>query len=203
MLRDGRVLAPFIHGRILGWRRAACKRRAASAPRQRGDQISGVIEEMNLGTARRAALTALAAGLALGACTRVKDHQGFVLDQTLVAAIQPGVDNKDSVANTLGRPSFTSEFDQRDWYYLSRDTRNMAFSNPHPSGQTVLHIRFDDKGNVASVDRRGLEQVASIRPAGDKTPTLGRRRSLFDELFGNIGTVGATGKGAPTTDNPH
>jgi outer membrane protein assembly factor BamE (lipoprotein component of BamABCDE complex) len=158
---------------------------------------------MTLGTGRRAALTALAAGLALAGCTRVRDHQGFVLDQTLVSAIQPGVDTKDSVSNTLGRPSFTTEFGDRDWYYLSRDTRNMAYTNPRVSDQTVLHIRFDEKGNVVSVDRKGLEQVADIRPSGDKTPTLGRHRSLLDELFGNIGTVGAGAKGAPTTDNPH
>jgi outer membrane protein assembly factor BamE (lipoprotein component of BamABCDE complex) len=158
---------------------------------------------MILGTGRRAVLTALAVGLALGGCTRIKDHQGFILDQTLVNAIQPGVDNKDSVQNTLGRPSFTSEFDQRDWYYLSRETRNMAYTNPRPSDQTLLHIRFDDKGNVERVDRRGLEQVADIRPSSDKTPTLGRHRSLLDELFGNIGAVGTTGKGPSSTDNPH
>jgi hypothetical protein len=35
--------------------------------------------------------------------------------------------------------------------------------------------------------------VAGIDPAGRKTPTLGRKRSFFDELFGNIGTVGAPG----------
>ena len=158
---------------------------------------------MILGTGRRAALIALAVGLALGGCTRVRDHQGFVLDPTLVSAIQPGTDTKDSVMNTLGRPSFTSEFDQRDWYYLSRDTRNMAFNKPQASEQTVLHIRFDERGNVVSVDRKGMEQVASINPSGDKTPTLGRHRSLLDELFGNIGTVGGPpGQGAPTTDNP-
>jgi outer membrane protein assembly factor BamE (lipoprotein component of BamABCDE complex) len=151
---------------------------------------------------RRAAFAALAAGLALAGCTKVRDHQGFILDPTLASAIQPGTDTKDSVTNTLGRPSFTSEFDQRDWYYLSRDTRNMAFNRLHASAQTVLHIRFDEKGNVLSVDRRGLEQVADIRPSGDKTPTLGRRRSLLDELFGNIGTVGAGGPAAPTADNP-
>lgn len=158
---------------------------------------------MILGTGRRAAITALAVGLALAGCTRVRDHQGFVLDQTLVNAIQPGVDNKESVSNTLGRPSFTSEFGDRDWYYLSRDTGNMAYKIPHPKEQTVLHVRFDEKGNVVGVDRRGLEQVADIRPSSDKTPTLGRHRSLLDELFGNIGTVGAGGRGAPTTDNPH
>ena len=149
-------------------------------------------------------LIAVAIGaLALGGCTQVRSHQGFVLENTLVSAIQPGTDNKDSVMNTLGRPTFTGSFDQNDWYYVSRDTRNMAYSMPHPDKQTVLHVHFDANGNVASIDRRGMEEVASIRPSSDKTPTLGSRRSLFDELFGNIGAVGAQGKTAPTTDNPN
>ncbi len=145
----------------------------------------------------------LAGAAALGGCTPQRLHQGFVLENTLVSAIQPGTDTKDSVMNTLGRPTFTGSFDQSDWYYVSRDTKNMAYNQPHPSKQTILHIHFDRSGNVASVDQRGLEEVASIHPSHDKTPTLGSRRSLFDELFGNIGAVGAAGKGAPTTDNPN
>jgi outer membrane protein assembly factor BamE (lipoprotein component of BamABCDE complex) len=141
--------------------------------------------------------------VALGGCAQSRGHQGFVLENTLVSAIQPGTDTKDSVMNTLGRPTFTGSFDQNDWYYVSRETKNMAYSKPRPDKQTVLHIRFDRAGNVASIDRRGLEEVASIHPSGDKTPTLGSRRSLFDELFGNIGAVGAAGKTAPTTDNPN
>jgi outer membrane protein assembly factor BamE (lipoprotein component of BamABCDE complex) len=145
----------------------------------------------------------LAGALALGGCTSVRQHQGYFLESTLVSAIQPGTDNKDSVMNTLGRPSFTGTFDQNDWYYVSRDTKNMGYNHPHPIDQTILHVHFDKAGNVASIDHRGLEQVASIHPDRDKTPTLGSHHSLFDELFGNIGTVGAAGKGAPTTDNPN
>jgi outer membrane protein assembly factor BamE (lipoprotein component of BamABCDE complex) len=137
-------------------------------------------------------------------CARVPDHQGFVLEPTLVSAIQPGTDNKDSVQNSLGRPTFAGSFGDSDWYYVSRDTKNMAYNMPRANDQTILHIHFDPAGNVASIDRRGMEQVASIRPVNDKTPTLGRRRSLFDELFGNIGAVGTAGsQGGPTTDNPN
>ena len=42
----------------------------------------------------------------------------------------------------------------------------------------------------SSVKRTGMELVATIDPSNDKTPTLGRDRSLFEELFGNIGAVG-------------
>ena len=151
---------------------------------------------------RSAALAVLGAALLLGGCTRVPGHQGYIAEESLINAIQPGVDNRDSVLTTLGRPTFTGQFDQNDWYYVSRTTRNLAFNMPQPKDQTVLRVRFDAAGNVTAVDRRGLEQVASIDPSGDKTPTLGRDRNIIEELFGNIGTVGAAGPSAPTTDNP-
>ena len=150
----------------------------------------------------RAAVVILVSGLVLSGCARILDHQGYILDESLMTAIQPGVDNRDSVAGTLGRPTFVGQFDQRDWYYVSRDTRQLAFNTPRPSAQTVLHVRFDEAGNVVSVERTGLELVANIQPTADKTPTLGRERSLFEELFGNIGAVGGRGAGGQSSDNP-
>ena len=149
------------------------------------------------------ALLCVALGAVLtGGCTRILDHQGHVFEDALVVAIQPGVDNRESVTGTLGRPSFVGQFDQRDWYYISRNTRQLAFNMPRPSQQIVLHVRFDEAGNVQSVNRTGLELVANINPSSDETPTLGRRGSLLRELFGNIGAVGQGGRSAPTADNP-
>ena len=145
---------------------------------------------------------ALTGSMLTGACAKIKDHQGFIADESLITAIQPGVDNRDSVVATLGRPTFASQFGPSDWYYVSRDTRNMAFNMPKPSSQTVLRVRFDQAGNVVAVDRHGMEQVVAIDPSNDETPTLGRHTSFFEELFGNIGTVGSTGKGT-TADNPN
>ncbi len=153
---------------------------------------------------RRAALASLlAASLLATGCTRIKDHQGYIVDETLLASVQPGIDNRASVQGTLGRPTFVGQFDQRDWYYVSRDTRQMAFAMPTPTAQTVLHVRFDEAGNVAAVNRTGLDKVASIEPAKAETPTMGRKSSFFDELFGNIGQVGAVGQSAGTADNPN
>jgi outer membrane protein assembly factor BamE (lipoprotein component of BamABCDE complex) len=153
---------------------------------------------------RGGAALAVLLGLAvtLPGCTRLVTRQGYLVDETLMSSVQPGTDNRDSVMGTLGRPSFVGQFGDRDWYYVARVTRQLAFANPTPSAQTILHVSFDAKGNVAAVERRGLEQVASIKPADAKTPTLGRDRSFFEELFGNIGTVGQGGTGASTADNP-
>lgn len=142
------------------------------------------------------------AGLLTAGCTRIRDHQGFIIDDSIAAAVQPGVDNRDSVVGTLGRPSFVGQFDQRDWYYVSRNTSQLAFRMPRPKEQTVLHVRFDEAGNVQSVNRTGLELVSNIQPSSEETPTLGSNRSFLEELFGNIGAVGQRGQSAPTADNP-
>jgi outer membrane protein assembly factor BamE (lipoprotein component of BamABCDE complex) len=143
----------------------------------------------------------IGAALLTSACQKVRGRQGYLIDEVLVSAIQPGVDTRESVQGTLGRPTFVGQFDQRDWYYVSRRTLQMAFNHPRAVEHTVLHIRFDEAGNVVAVDRSGFERVASIDPMNDKTPTLGRDRSFFEELFGSIGQV-STAAPAGSADNP-
>jgi outer membrane protein assembly factor BamE (lipoprotein component of BamABCDE complex) len=139
-------------------------------------------------------ITLAAAGVAmLAGCAGVRAHKGAILDPQLITGIQPGVDNKDSVAKTLGQPTFAGEFTSNDWYYVSRDTSTFAFRNPRVKDQTVLHVRFDQAGNVAAVERTGKNMVANIDPAKRKTPTLGRKHNILDEIFGGIGSVGAPG----------
>ena len=104
----------------------------------------------------------LGAALLVSACAGQLAHKGAVLDPQLTSSIQPGV-----------------------------DTKQVGVRNPRVRRQTTLLVRFDQAGNVASVSHTGKELVAGLDPANRKTPTLGRKRSFFDEIFGNIGSVGA------------
>ena len=136
---------------------------------------------------------AVAVAALLAGCAGIHEHRGAVIDRELASAIQVGVDNKDSVTKTLGRPTFTGQFNPNDWYYVSRDTKTVAFRSAGVLDQTVLHIRFDRAGNVLAVNRSGKELIASINPEDARTPTLGKKRSFFDELFGNIGSISQPG----------
>ena len=141
-----------------------------------------------------AAALLLAIGAAgAGGCTKLRSHQGYIIDPDLANAVQPGVDNRQSVLQTLGKPTFTGQFSDREWFYVSRDSRNFAFNRPAAADQTTLRVRFDAAGIVTGIDRTGVDQVASISPSDKKTPTLGRKTGFFQDLFGNIGTVGAPG----------
>ena len=142
-----------------------------------------------------AAKTALLGGVVMlgSACASIQDHKGYINDEVLLASVQPGLDNRESVKGTLGQPTLESQFGEPVWYYVSSKTRQKPFTTPKISEHSVLAVRFDDAGNVLSAERSGMEQVARLRPDGDETPTLGRERSFLNDLFGNIGQVGSLG----------
>jgi outer membrane protein assembly factor BamE (lipoprotein component of BamABCDE complex) len=141
-------------------------------------------------------------------CATIRDHRGYLVDGPLVESVQPGLDNKASVEKVLGRPTFVSQFGAPTWYYVSINTRQIAFRTPKANAEYLLKVNFDGSGKVASVAHEGLEHAVQLSPDGHKTPTLGRDRSFFEDLFGNIGAVGAlpgggAGQGKPGGSGPN
>ena len=153
---------------------------------------------------RRAAINTatIAAAVLLAGCAQMRAHKGAIVDPQLASSIQPGVDNKDSVQKLLGDPTFVGQFTPNDWYYVARDTSQLAFRNPRVTKEAVTIVRFDPKGNVSTIQHTGRELVMNVRPYGKQTPTLGRKRSFFEELFGNIGSVGAGVPGQGGNNGP-
>jgi len=138
----------------------------------------------------------LAAATLAAGCSSISDHRGYIADEALVGSVQPGIDNQESVEGTLGRPTFSSQFGPQTWYYVSSTTHQKPFGRPRIREHSVLAIEFDPAGNVASSSRWGMDKVANVSPDGGKTPTLGKHRGFFEDLFGNIGQVGGFGGGA-------
>ena len=152
---------------------------------------------MSVSFARTGLILGLGLTVAAGACSPLRSHQGYIIDADLVNSVQPGVDNRQSVSQVLGRPTIASQFGAEDWYYVARDSRNLNFQKPKAKEQIALKISFDPNGTVKSVTRTGVDQIASIDMYGKTTPTVGKKRGFFEDLFGNIGTVGAAGSGGP------
>jgi len=143
---------------------------------------------------RRIGALLAAASLAAG-CTPIVGHRGYLNDEFLIQSVQPGVDNRQSVERALGKPSVLSQFGEPVWYYVGSTTSQKPFTTPRIAEHSVLAVRFDQAGNVSSVERTGMDRVVRLSPEDDKTPTLGRERGFLEDLFGNIGQVGAAGMG--------
>jgi outer membrane protein assembly factor BamE (lipoprotein component of BamABCDE complex) len=142
---------------------------------------------MMMPSRRIAAVCAASLVLGLGACTRIKDVKGYISDNQMIATLQPGVDNKNSVQKTLGRPTMISAVDPNRWYYVSQFTQQLAFLRPKPISHQALAVSFDAKGNLIKTERLGLDQIVSVDASGDKTPTRGKESGFWDNLFGDIG----------------
>lgn len=135
---------------------------------------------------------------ALGACTTIKDQNGYIQDEEMVGYVAPGVDNKESIAAMLGRPSLTSTFDDDTWYYVTQLTQQIAFFTPEAIHHQVLAISFDENGNVADTKTYDKADIVDVSISGDSTPTRGRELGFLEQLFGNIGQVGSLpGQGGP------
>ena len=96
--------------------------------------------------------------------------------------INPGVDDKNRVAELIGTPSTISTFDDRTWYYICKRTETTAFFDPDVIDQEILVVKFDDSGVVAEYARSTAWKTADDhRPSrphhADRRPASSRSSS--------------------------
>jgi outer membrane protein assembly factor BamE (lipoprotein component of BamABCDE complex) len=118
---------------------------------------------VNMTLAKRAGAVLMLA-TALAGCSSIRNNRGYLQDALLVSSVQPGIDNRQSVERTLGRPTFASQFGEPVWYYVSSVTGQAPFTTPKIRTQAVMAIHFDEAGNVRDVQRTGIERVAFLDP---------------------------------------
>lgn len=140
-------------------------------------------------------LSVTLAAAAVAGCTATLDQRGNLPEPDKVAQIQPGSTTRDQVVKILGSPSSTGVFDDKNWYYISRKTKQVAFFKPEVLDQQVYVVNFDGKGVVRSVDRKELKDGRDIEPAPGATPTPGRELTFLEQVLGNIGRFTKGGSG--------
>jgi len=144
---------------------------------------------------RRLALAGvgLAVALSIAGCTPRIDQRGNKPEDDQVVQINPGVDDKNRVAELIGTPSAISTFDDRTWYYISKRTETSAFLDPEVTDQEVLAIAFDEGGIVESMRIYGEEDGHTIAFVDRTTPTEGNELTLIQQLLGNLGKFNPSG----------
>lgn len=150
---------------------------------------------------------ALAAALAIGGCAMVaptKETRGHRVEAYQLEEIVPGVQTRADIAALLGSPSITAPFGDDSWFYVSSVTRTRVGRTQAVDEQTVVAIRFDERGVVQKVEKLGLDDAADVTPVARVTPTPGNDRNFLQLLFGNIGrfTPGSDSGRTPGSGGP-
>ncbi|MEL6978209.1 MAG: outer membrane protein assembly factor BamE [Pseudomonadota bacterium] len=143
---------------------------------------------------RRAAspLLLLAALTLAAACSPIKNTHGYTPRSSELDSLQVGVDTRASVQNKLGRPSTLGAFDDQEWLYISIKSETLAFFEPEVTEQRVVLVVFDADGRVADVGDYGMEDGRVIDLVTRTTPTSGRKLTILQQAFQNIGRFGGS-----------
>lgn len=138
----------------------------------------------------------LAVAVSTAACSPRIDQRGNKPDEDQVVQINPGVDDKNRVAELIGTPSTISTFDDRTWYYISKRTSTTAFFDPEVVDQEILAVNFTEEGIVDSLRLYGQEDGRTIAYVDRETPTEGHELTIVQQLFGNLGRFNPEGDDA-------
>lgn len=143
----------------------------------------------------------LALSLALAACAGREDVRGAVMTKERMDEIRPGSTTQNELIEIIGSPTASTMFPQEGqiWYYISKETKTVAFFEPETLKQEVLEIRFDPSGRVTDIRKYGIDDAKQIALVSRTTPTRGKELSFVEQMFGNIGrfndrSTGTTGR---------
>jgi len=134
-----------------------------------------------------ALLVVAALGTALGGCSAQMDTHGERIEPERLAAVRPGVQNRDAVAQLLGSPSSTALFGEETWYYVSDIEETRSIFDRKLVDRQVVEIRFDQNGVVTEVDIFGIERGQEVEIVERETPSFGEDVNFVQQLLGNLG----------------
>ena len=133
-------------------------------------------------------LTMLMVGLT-SACAPIYRNHGYIPTDDDLGLIIVGIDSRDSVAATIGRPAASGLLGDEAWYYIQSRYRTMGAAAPVEIDREVVAITFGENGLVANIERFGLEQGRIVPLSRRVTTTNIRGRGVLAQIFGNIGKL--------------
>ncbi|MEL6518031.1 MAG: outer membrane protein assembly factor BamE [Pseudomonadota bacterium] len=139
--------------------------------------------------ARIAALALLLTALA--ACSATFRNHGYMPPAEELSGIIVGVDTRDSVEGTIGKPGVGGITDASGWYYVRSTVRNFAWNAPEEIDREVLAISFTPTGTVRNIERFGLEAGRVVRLSRRVTDSNTQGIGFLRQAFGNIGNFNA------------
>jgi outer membrane protein assembly factor BamE (lipoprotein component of BamABCDE complex) len=148
-------------------------------------------------------VVAMLAAAGLAGCVATVDQRGNLPEPEKLALIRPGATTREEVVKILGTPSSTGVFDDKNWYYISRRTKQVAFLDADVLDQQVFIVNFDSTGVVRGIDHKELKDGREIEPAPGATPAPGRELTFVEQVLGNIGRFNkSSSKGSAETEGP-
>jgi outer membrane protein assembly factor BamE (lipoprotein component of BamABCDE complex) len=135
-------------------------------------------------------LALLVAG-ALSACSPMYRYHGYIPSESELAALVVGQTTREEVIALVGAPTAKGLIDGDAFYYVRSRFRDYGYRASREVEREVLVISFAPSGQVANVERFGLEDGNVVALSRRVTDDNLRDTTFIRQLLGNVGQFDA------------
>ena len=129
--------------------------------------------------------------LAIGACTATYQNHGYAPTDSELENVLVGIDTRETVAESIGRPTSFGVLQGGGWYYTQSQWRHFAYKAPKIIDRQLVAITYTDEGVVENIERFTLEDGRVVPLSRRVTDSNIKGISFLRQLLGNLGNLQA------------
>jgi len=122
-------------------------------------------------------------------CSENIQNHGHIPLTSELKMIRVGVDTKDSVQESIGRPSTKGVLQNNSWYYVSNTMKHYAWKEAKEIKRVVIAIRFSKSGIVENIEQFSLTDGNDIEISSRVTGTKVKDNTFLIQLLGSFGRL--------------
>lgn len=126
----------------------------------------------------------------LSSCTSKKIINGNLPDADTLSLLKIGKDDKTSVTQILGEPSFKGSLGDNAFYYVGTLKSKIAFMKSKVEEQYILELKFKKNNKLKNIFFYDKSLSTEVAMSSLETKTDGAKESLLQQLLGNFGVPG-------------
>jgi outer membrane protein assembly factor BamE (lipoprotein component of BamABCDE complex) len=128
--------------------------------------------------------------LLISSCASKKIVNGNLPDAETISLLKIGKDDKKSVSQILGEPSFIGTLGDNSFYYVGTLRSKIAFLKAKVEEQYILELKFNKKSKLKNIFFYDKSNSTEVAMSSLKTKSGGSKQSFFKQILGNFGVPG-------------
>ena len=128
--------------------------------------------------------------LSLTSCISKKIVSGNLPDAEKVSILKIGKDDKNSIRQILGEPSFIGTLGDNSFYYIGTLSSKVAFLKSKIQEQYIIELKFDKKNKLKKIYYYDKSLVNKVAMSDLETLSSGKKLSFWQQILGNFGVPG-------------
>ncbi|WPX96395.1 outer membrane protein assembly factor BamE domain-containing protein [Candidatus Bandiella euplotis] len=125
--------------------------------------------------------------LFLVSCVKKLEKTGYLLQKHKLELVKINKTSEQELIHILGEPTTKSSFGTKTYYYMERQSEQMAFFAPKLKEQQVVAIEFNPRNIISNITIYTKDDAKVLSYDGTKENFEGNKIGALEQMVGNFG----------------